>query len=314
MSGPHRRSLASHAQAHAAIVSELEQFLRATRIRRVHFAEGSAAPPMFAYVTNFPRLSIPLKGCHKMEVAHNGRTEVIRPFRQDAVFVPDNAWNNPDWSSGVQVLTFLFGAKQIGISLVRHNGKTEVPASALKTSIHGAYDGVTHAILSALMQHATENPKGRLPALLIESLLHSCLRLLKAPQNQHYCKALRTYESICLYVQENFQRPITREFVAQHFGLAPNHVSRLFRQQGLTGFNDYMNLVRVNRARFMLRNYGMTLKEIAANCGYSDTAYFCRVFKKLSKVTPTQYRGEESPGKSSKSHNQKQDLQRRGTE
>ena len=59
-------------------------------------------------------------------------------------------------------------------------------------------------------------------------------------------------------------------------------------------FNDYVNLVRVNRAKFMLRTYGMTLKEIAAKCGFSDTAYFCRVFKKISKVTPTTYRGQNA--------------------
>src|SRR5215471_4566743 len=294
MAGPHRHSVATHAQAHDAIVNELDGFLRGSQIRRVHFAEGSAAPPMFAYVTNFPRLSIPLKGCHKMEVAHSGRGEVIHPFRRDAVFVPDNAWNNPDWSSPVHVLTFLFGTRQIGVSLVRHNGKTQVPVSALKTSIHGAYDGVTHALLSALVLFATENPKGRLPGLLTESLLHSCLRLLKAPQNHPCRKATRTYESICLYVQENFQRAITRGMVAQHFGLAPNHVSRLFRQEGLTGFNDYLNLVRVNRAKFMLQNYRMTLKEVAAKCGYSDIGSFCRVFKKISQVTPTQYRSDEA--------------------
>jgi YesN/AraC family two-component response regulator len=44
----------------------------------------------------------------------------------------------------------------------------------------------------------------------------------------------------------------------------------------------------------MLQTYGMTLKEITAKCGYSDTAYFCRVFKKVSKVTPTTYRGREA--------------------
>ena len=35
-------------------------------------------------------------------------------------------------------------------------------------------------------------------------------------------------------------------------------------------FNDYLNLVRVNRAKFMLQNYSMTLKEIASSCCYSD--------------------------------------------
>lgn len=62
-------------------------------------------------------------------------------------------------------------------------------------------------------------------------------------------------------------------------------------------FNDYLNLVRVNRAKFMLQNYNLTLKEIAANCCYTDTAYFCRVFKKISKVTPTDYRARSLASK-----------------
>jgi AraC-like DNA-binding protein len=278
--------------AHRTIIRELEEFLRETRLRKVHFAEDSVAPPLLAYVTHFPRLSVPLEGNHKMEVAHNGRVAMIRPVRGHAVFVPDNAWNKPDWAQPVKVLTFLFGAKQIGISLVHHKGKTEIPAAALKTSVHGAYDALTHNTLAALRAFSAENSKGPLARLLTESLLHSCLRLLKTPRPHSPRKAIRTYESICLYVQENFQSPVTRESVAKHFGLASNHVSRLFRQEGLMRFNDYVNLVRVNRAKFMLRNYPMTLKEVAANCGYVDIAYFCRIFKKIVKLTPTQYRGE----------------------
>ncbi|PYY13523.1 MAG: hypothetical protein DMG61_13110, partial [Acidobacteria bacterium] len=57
---------------------------------------------------------------------------------------------------------------------------------------------------------------------------------------------------------------------------------------------DYLNSIRMNRAKFMLRNYSLTLKEIAANCGYNDIAYFCRMFKKMNNETPTQYRGVDS--------------------
>ena len=272
------------------IVHELEDFLRDTRIRRVHFGDETTVPPPLAYVTNFPRLSLPLAGCHTMEIAQGGRTELIKPVRGHAVFVPDHAWNKPDWSSHVDVLTFLFGVKQIGISLVRHKGGSQVPATAVKASVHGGYDVPTHSVLAALMVLAADRSRGPLARLLTESLLHACLRLLKAPQKRSPRKAIRTYESICLYVQENFHSPITRESIAQHFGLAPNHVSRLFRKEGFMRFNDYLNLVRVNRAKFMLQNYGMTLKEIASSCCYSDPAYFCRVFKKVCKVTPTEYR------------------------
>lgn len=277
------------------IIRELEEYLRTTRVRRVHFGDGSTAPPVLAYVTNFPRLSLPLAGCHKMEVAHTGRIETIEPVRSHAVFVPDHAWNKPDWSAPVESLTLLFGVKQIGISLVRHDGRTQTPTMALKASVHGGYDVPTHSILTSLRVLAADHAKGPLARLLTEALLHACLRLLKTPQRHSLRKAIRTYESLCLYVQENFQSPITRESVAQHFGLAPNHISRLFRKEGFMRFNDYLNLVRVNRAKFMLQNYSLTLKEIAFDCGYNDTAYFCRVFKKACKVTPTEYRSDSNP-------------------
>ena len=276
------------------IVQELEHFLRATRVRNVHFGDGTTAPPPLAYVTNFPRLSLPLAGCHTMEIARSGRNEIIKPVRGHAVFVPDHAWNKPDWTGRVDVLTFLFGVKQIGISLVRHKGGSQVPASAVKASVHGGYDVPTHSILATLMVLAADHAKGPLARLSTEALLHACLRLLKTPVQQNPRKAIRTYESICLYVQENFHTPITRESVAEHFSLAPNHISRLFRKEGFMRFNDYVNLVRVNRAKFMLQNYGMTLKEIAASCCYSDPAYFCRVFKKVCKVTPTEYRANRT--------------------
>jgi AraC-like DNA-binding protein len=291
---PATRSKTASLPANRIIIRELEEYLRRTRIRHVHFGDGSTPPPMLAYVTNFPRLSVPLTGCHKMEVAHGGRTEMINPVRGHAVFVPDHAWNKPDWSVHVEALTLLFGVKQIGISLVRHGGNTQSPTTALKASVHGGYDVPTHSILTSLRVLAADHSKGPLARLLTESMLHACLRLLKSPQKHHLRKAIRTYESLCLYVQENFQSPITRESVARHFGLAPNHISRVFRKEGFMRFNDYLNLVRVNRAKFMLQNYSLTLKEIASNCGYNDTAYFCRVFKKTCKVTPTEYRTESS--------------------
>jgi AraC-like DNA-binding protein len=282
------------------IAHELQDYLRKTRIHHVHFGDGTTVPPPLAYVTNFPRLSLPLAGCHTMLIAQCGRTMTIKPVRGHAVFVPDHAWNKPDWSGHVDVLTFLFGVKQVGISLVRRKGGSEMTPKAVKASVHGGYDVPTHSILSALMVLASDHAGGPLARLLTQSLLHACLRLLKSRRTQAPRKAIRTYESICLYIQENFHSPITRESIARHFGLAPNHVSRLFRKEGLMRFNDYLNLVRVNRAKFMLQNYSMTLKEIADSCCYRDAAYFCRVFKKVCKITPTQYRAANTESVSAK--------------
>lgn len=276
------------------ITAKLEQFLLRDRVRRVYIAEDSAPPPVLAYVTHFPRLYIPIAGSHVIEVAQNGVPTTIRPIRGQAVFVPENAWDKPEWSGPIEVLTFLFGAQHIGISLAQHKGRSEAPVNAIKTHIHSAYDGLTHSILAALTAFAADRSQGPLDRLLVEALLHSCLRLFRGPALHRPRKAIRTYESICLYMQENFQIALTRESVAEHFGLAPNHVSRLFRREGQIRFNDYLNSIRMNRAKFMLRNYSLTLKEVAANCGYNDIAYFCRMFKKMNKETPTQYRAIDS--------------------
>ena len=276
------------------IIATLERFLRRVGMRRIYFAEHSVPPPVLAYVTHFPRLYVPVSGCHAVEIAQNESITTIRPVRGDAVFVPDNAWDRPGWSSPVEVLTFLFGAKHIGISLAQHDGRSGTPRKAIKTHIHGAFDGLTHKILGALMILAPERSTDPLALLLTESLLHSCLRSLRTPSSHSSRKAARTYESICLYLQENFQINLTRKSVASHFGLAPNHVSRLFRREGRTRFSDYLNLMRINRAKFMLHNYRLSVKEIAANCGYRDVAYFCRIFKKVNDETPTQYQAMES--------------------
>ena len=129
----------------------------------------------------FPVFPFHSTGCHTMEIAHSGRAETIKPVRGHAVFVPDHAWNKPDWSAHVEALTFLFGVKQIGISLVRHKGTRSRPHRA-----EGQRAGrlrCAHAQHSGRAHGAGRRPcKGPLARLLTESLLHACLRLLKSPQ------------------------------------------------------------------------------------------------------------------------------------
>jgi AraC-like DNA-binding protein len=59
-------------------------------------------------------------------------------------------------------------------------------------------------------------------------------------------------------------------------------------------FTDYLTWVRLDRAKYMLRHHDRTLGEVAQSCGFSDIGYFCRVFKRKTKLTPTAYRLQKS--------------------
>lgn len=272
------------------IAQTLDELLGASSIKRVYFADSSIAPPPLAYVTSFPRLAVPLWGRYPVETAHGGKVKVIDCKTGEAVFVARHCWDKPKWAEPVKVLTVLFGKKQIGFSLVAHDGSTQEPVGAAKASIPSTKDDLPQNILSSIISLNEPDARLSIGPLLVEALLHACLRILKKPEAMQARRANHTYDAICLFVQEHYQQPLARHFVAERFGLHPSHVSRLFRDEGNMRFTDYINLVRIERAKFLLKNYDMPLKEIAASCGFSDTAYFCRVFRMMTKITPTAYR------------------------
>jgi AraC-like DNA-binding protein len=275
------------------ISDAIDAFLASGGIREMHVAQGSISPPAMAYLVHFPRLSIILDGEDQMEIEREGQARQLKLRAGEAVFVPANCWNKPAWTNPVKVLTLLFGKRQTGISMVCLNRPGATPKT-VKTHFHRPMEGPVPGILDAMMNlpdHASDNPTGR---LLSEALLHSCLKLLQEPMRNPGSKADKTFQNICMYLQENFQFELTRESVADHFRLSPNHVSRLFRSEGLMRFTDYLTWVRLDRAKYMLRHHDRTLAEVARSCGFSDISYFCRVFKARVRLTPTAYRMQKS--------------------
>ena len=55
-------------------------------------------------------------------------------------------------------------------------------------------------------------------------------------------------------------------------------------------FSAYLNEYRVNRARQLMLDPRLNMKDIGAAVGYSDANYFTRVFKRLTGQTPSEYR------------------------
>ena len=68
------------------------------------------------------------------------------------------------------------------------------------------------------------------------------------------------------------------------------HFCRLFKQ--ITGKSaiDYINRFRVEKSLLLLRKSNCNITEIALSCGFNDTNYFSRTFKKYKHISPTQMR------------------------
>lgn len=97
-------------------------------------------------------------------------------------------------------------------------------------------------------------------------------------------------EQIDYYIQSNYAQIISMHDVARAMNYSDTHFCRLFKQCFQVNFSVFMNNFRVEKAMELLVNTNHTVKEVGVFCGYRDTSYFIRMFKRFTGVTPSDYR------------------------
>jgi AraC-like DNA-binding protein len=270
----------------ATVLSERNSF------QNIYFGGDFHHPPQCSYQVDFPRLELVLFGEYINEMEdHDRKITQIVAKPGDAIFIPPNCWNKPNWESDCSVVSILFGRRQLGFSLVSKRKGEEFFYDVQKYSVQMRAGFAIDNILEALSSLARENVKQPMDDLLLRALLQYITVMLDTPTLTAQSRTEDLYHGICIYIQENFHRTITRDSIAHRFSISPNHLSRLFRQQGHMTLADYITWVRVDRAKFMLKKYNYKLGDVASRCGFKDVNYFCRVFKKSTGRTPTNYRG-----------------------
>lgn len=93
------------------------------------------------------------------------------------------------------------------------------------------------------------------------------------------------------YMENNFADPgMTLKKVACVVNVSANHFSALFSQEMGKTFIEYLTLLRMARAKELLRYTDKRSGEIALEVGYKDPHYFSYLFKKNQGCTPSEYR------------------------
>jgi YesN/AraC family two-component response regulator len=104
------------------------------------------------------------------------------------------------------------------------------------------------------------------------------------------------------FIERNYDKKIILEDVAGQACLSPKYFSRIFKEIAGQGFNEYRLSIKITQACQLLKNSDYTVTEIASRLGYENLESFIRMFEKIIKVSPVQYRKK----------NQKKELKRAG--
>lgn len=96
--------------------------------------------------------------------------------------------------------------------------------------------------------------------------------------------------AILRYLQQHFDTEISLQAMAQHVNMDENYLSSLFKRKTGDTFINYVQKLRVEEAKFYLEETDLAVAEIAERCGFANPSYFFKIFKRLTGVTPNEFR------------------------
>ena len=91
-------------------------------------------------------------------------------------------------------------------------------------------------------------------------------------------------------IDYNFCSPISVEQIAKNLFVDPAYFSRKFAERVGISPKKYILNKRIERAKELLRVTNAGILEISNSVGYDDSFYFCRIFKKMTNISPSEYR------------------------
>ena len=246
------------------------------------FAGEICDHPFPSHVHDVVEIVCLLKGSIQMTVA--GKSLLLMPG-DIAISFPAIPHSYDAVSADAEGLSLIFLPDTI--TEFYHTFRTMQPVHPLLLDQDKApeLDPIIRAMLKLTVQNQSTPLKlGYLHLFL--SYLFSCLPLISGGRNPH---STLTYQ-VLHYISEHFTEPLTLESTAHALGISRIHLSHVFSQQLHINFRQYINTLRIDRARALLQNPSYSISQIAYLCGYGNQRTFHRAFLAQCGMPPNQFR------------------------
>lgn len=117
----------------------------------------------------------------------------------------------------------------------------------------------------------------------------ACKSLSEEPQS--------VIRQLVRYIDSHYHEELSREDLAAMVYLNPDYLSRKFKEEMKVSISGYIMNRRVEKARELLKNTDLPINAVALETGYDNFAYFARVFRARTGMSPNEYRKEWKNGK-----------------
>ena len=124
------------------------------------------------------------------------------------------------------------------------------------------------------------------PALIGEMAKGYC-RLVREHSTKGYSAPI---QKAIILIEGNLSGDVTLSHLASELNVNSSYLSALFRKETGVTLTDYIAQRRISHARHLLEDTRLQVQTIGQLCGFEDVHYFSKIFKRLTGMTPKQYR------------------------
>ena len=183
-----------------------------------------------------------------------------------------------------------------GIELIARLREQNPSALCVIVSGYSDFEYARAAIQNSAVDYLLKpvNPE-ELSALLkrLETMLMAREQAL-APRRE--ASAGEVVENVMLYLRQNYDRQIDFAAVAEAQAVSAPYLSKLFHDHAGTSPSRYLTDLRMRKAKKLLLDSQLSIKEIAARVGYPDPFHFSKSFKNAVGMSPAQFRDRRDDG------------------
>ncbi len=138
---------------------------------------------------------------------------------------------------------------------------------------------------------SNEPMKNSMCSDFVYSLMMDILRKVTFQREKVALGNQKKLDKVISYINRCYREDLTLEQLAGVAKLTPQYLCTAFKQYTSQTVFQYINMVRVSKSKeLLLAEPGMSVKDIAEHAGFHDVSYFCKVFRKLERKSPLEFR------------------------
>lgn len=189
------------------------------------------------------------------------------------------------------------------VSNLIYSESNDEGAEILKSMIHNNFvflqkatpPNMTVEMHIILQEILSSSKKGVMQKLFIEAKIIKLLILIFEQFNEKNLleSTSKNPEMVKKFIDENYHRNIKAEEIGKLMGVNQNMIRKEFKAEYHTTISHYISELRMMRAKKLITDKEIMIKEIAIECGYEYIQNFTRAFKKKFGVSPEHLRNNK---------------------